>query len=132
AGYTAYLFAQCEGRDLWQTPLLLPMLLAQAVTAGAAVFALADVLMAVPSPDAVRWALLGGVATTGALIAIEHAAHGTRHVELALAAMTRGPFAGRFRLGVAAGVVVPAVLVVLALAGVAPTALAAVAAVSAL
>ena len=132
AGYTAYLFAQCEGRDLWQTRRLLPLLLAQALTAGAAVFALADVLMAVPSPDAVRWALLGGVATTGALIAVEHAAHGTHHVELALAAMTRGPLAGRFRLGVAAGVVVPAVLVVLALAGVAPTALAALAAASAL
>ena len=33
AGYTAYLFGQCEGRDLWQTPLLLPVLLAQAVAA---------------------------------------------------------------------------------------------------
>ena len=30
AGYTAFLFAQCEGRDLWQTPLLLPALLARA------------------------------------------------------------------------------------------------------
>ena len=36
AGYTAFLFGQCEGRDLWQTPLLLPVLLAQAVAAGAA------------------------------------------------------------------------------------------------
>ncbi|HEX6424660.1 MAG TPA: 4Fe-4S dicluster domain-containing protein [Acidimicrobiales bacterium] len=132
AGYTAYLFAQCEGRDLWQTPLLLPVLLAQAVTAGAAVFALADLAMTVPDPDAVRWALLGGVAATGALIAVEHAARGTRHVELALAAMTRGPFAARFRLGVVAGVAVPAVCVVLALAGVAPTALAAVAGAAAL
>ena len=34
-GYTAFLFGQCEGRDLWQTPLLLPILLAQAVAAGA-------------------------------------------------------------------------------------------------
>ena len=33
AGYTAFLFGQCEGRDLWQTPLLLPTLLAQAVRA---------------------------------------------------------------------------------------------------
>jgi Fe-S-cluster-containing dehydrogenase component/formate-dependent nitrite reductase membrane component NrfD len=132
AGYTAYLFGQCEGRDLWQTPLLLPILLAQAVTAGAAVLALADVVMTVPEPDAVRWALLGGAAATGALIAIEHAAHGTRHVELALAAMTRGPFAARFRLGVVAGVIVPAVLVILALAGVAPTALDAIAGATAL
>ena len=36
AGYTAFLFAQCEGRDLWQTRLLLPHLIAQALFAGAA------------------------------------------------------------------------------------------------
>lgn len=132
AGYTAYLFAQCEGRDLWQTPMLLPMLLAQAVTAGAAVYTVADLFMAVPEAAAVRWALLGGVVATGALVAIELAAHSTRHVELALAAMTRGRFAGRFRVGVAAGVVLPGVLVLLALAGIAPTALAAAAGLSAL
>ena len=35
AGYTAMLFAQCEGRDLWQnTSLLLPHLLVQAVMLG--------------------------------------------------------------------------------------------------
>ena len=38
AGYTAFLFGQCEGRDLWQSRLLLPHLLAQAVLCGAAVF----------------------------------------------------------------------------------------------
>jgi len=37
AGYTAFLFAQCEGRDLWQSKLLLPHLLAQAVLCGAVV-----------------------------------------------------------------------------------------------
>lgn len=36
AGYTAYLFRQCEGRDLWQSALLLPHLLVQAVLLGAA------------------------------------------------------------------------------------------------
>ena len=34
AGYTAFLFGQAEGRDFWQSPLLLPMLLVQAVIAG--------------------------------------------------------------------------------------------------
>jgi Fe-S-cluster-containing dehydrogenase component/formate-dependent nitrite reductase membrane component NrfD len=131
AGYTAYLFAQCEGRDLWQTPLLLPLLLAQAVTAGAATFTVADLFVTVPQPDAVRWALLGGVLATGALAAVELAGRGTRPVELALAAMTRGPFAARFRVGVVAGVLVPAVLAALALAGVAPAGLAAAAGLSA-
>ncbi len=35
AGYSAFLFAQAEGRDFWQSPLLLPHLLAQAIVAGA-------------------------------------------------------------------------------------------------
>ena len=49
AGYTAFLFAQCEGRDLWQTPLLLPLLLARAVVAGAAAYAILDLFMDIPS-----------------------------------------------------------------------------------
>ena len=42
AGYTAFLFAQCEGRDLWQHwRLLLPHLLVQAVALGGAFLLLA-------------------------------------------------------------------------------------------
>ncbi|GAA0609689.1 polysulfide reductase NrfD [Sporichthya brevicatena] len=40
AGYTAFLFAQAEGRDLWQSKLLFPHLLAQAVMVGAGVLAI--------------------------------------------------------------------------------------------
>ncbi len=36
AGYTAFLFQQCEGRDLWQEKSLLPHLIVQAVVCGAA------------------------------------------------------------------------------------------------
>ncbi len=36
AVYTAYLFAQAKARDLWQSPLLPPHLLVQALLAGAA------------------------------------------------------------------------------------------------
>lgn len=36
AGYTAFLFAQCKGRDLWESTLLLPHLLAQAAMCGSA------------------------------------------------------------------------------------------------
>lgn len=35
AGYTAFLFAQCKGRDLWEHRLLLPSLLFQALFCGA-------------------------------------------------------------------------------------------------
>jgi Fe-S-cluster-containing dehydrogenase component/formate-dependent nitrite reductase membrane component NrfD len=37
AAYTAFLFGQCEGRDLWQTPLLPVHLVVQAVLCGSAV-----------------------------------------------------------------------------------------------
>jgi formate-dependent nitrite reductase membrane component NrfD len=40
AGYTAFLFKQCKGRDLWEEPGLLWHLLAQSVTAGAAFYLL--------------------------------------------------------------------------------------------
>jgi len=34
AGYSAFLFGQAEGRDFWQSPLVLPHLIVAAVTAG--------------------------------------------------------------------------------------------------
>ena len=37
AGYTAFLFAQCKGRDLWESRLLLPHLLVLAVLTGSVV-----------------------------------------------------------------------------------------------
>lgn len=43
AGYTAFLFWQAEGRDLWQSKLLLPLLLVQAVMVGSGALALAGV-----------------------------------------------------------------------------------------
>ena len=36
AGYSAFLFGQAEGRDFWQNPLMLPILIVQAILAGAA------------------------------------------------------------------------------------------------
>jgi Fe-S-cluster-containing dehydrogenase component/formate-dependent nitrite reductase membrane component NrfD len=116
AGYTAFLFAQCEGRDLWQTPLLLPLLLARAVVAGAAAYAVADVFMDVRSPRAIWWAMLGGVLAVAFLTAVEVIAHTSRHVELATRSMVRGRHGPWFWWGVALGVVVPAVLLVIALA----------------
>ena len=43
AGYTAFLFKQCKGRDLWEADGLFWHLIAQSVTAGAAFFALAGI-----------------------------------------------------------------------------------------
>ncbi len=116
AGYTAFLFGQCEGRDLWQTPLLLPVLLAQAVTAGGAVYTLMDLIIDVPETTAVRWVLLGGVLATGALIAVELTSKGSRHVELAIEAMTKGRYAKQFWWGgIVLGLLVPGALVIISL-----------------
>src|SRR5262249_37915600 len=45
AGYSAFLFGQAEGRDFWQSPLVLPHLLLGAATAGAATLLLAAVFL---------------------------------------------------------------------------------------
>lgn len=134
AGYTAFLFGQCEGRDLWQTPLLLPILLAQAVVAGAASFLLLAPFMDLPELPAIRWSLLGGVLAVAALSLTELTARSTESVELAVRAMTRGRYAVRFWvLGVVAGMVVPGVLIAAVLAGMgAATAVGVVAGLSAL
>ena len=122
AGYTAFLFGQCEGRDLWQTPLLLPTLLAQAAVAGGAAYSVADLLMDVPQPAAAHWTMLAGVLATAMLIAVEVASRGTAHVEAAVAAMTRGRYARRFWAGgVLVGLALPAVaLIVTVAAGTGP------------
>ncbi|MEM7096436.1 MAG: 4Fe-4S dicluster domain-containing protein [Actinomycetota bacterium] len=116
AGYTAFLFGQCEGRDLWQTPLLLPTLLAQAVTAGGATYAILEWFMDVPESATICWVLLGGVIATAAIIAMELTSKGSRHVELAVHEMTHGAYARQFWLGgILLGLVVPGVLMVIAL-----------------
>ncbi len=134
AGYTAFLFAQCKGRSLWLTPLLGPTLLAQAVVAGGAGYAVMELAVDGPDPQAVRWALLGGVLATSGLVAAELLSRGTADVEAAVAAMTRGRYARRFWVGgVALGLVIPAVLVIVGLvadAGSWPAAVAGIAAVA--
>lgn len=117
AGYTAFLFGQCEGRDLWQTPLLLPVLLAQAVTAGGAAYVILDVFIEIPEVTAIRWVLLGGLIATASLVAIELTSKGSRHVEMAVEIMTRGKYAKQFWWGgVAIGLLLPAAAVIVSLA----------------
>ena len=115
AGYTAFLFAQCEGRDLWQTPLLLPMLLARAVTAGAATWLIADIFVEVPAPDAVFVALIGGTCAVLALSWMETVSHGSRHVELAVHEMVRGKHGSLFWGGLILGALVPLILSIIAI-----------------
>jgi formate-dependent nitrite reductase membrane component NrfD len=71
AGYSAFLFGQAEGRDFWQTPLMLPILIVQAVLAGAASLGL------------LAWAI-GESGVTGAFLTIVLLAALVAHVLLAM------------------------------------------------
>jgi Fe-S-cluster-containing dehydrogenase component/formate-dependent nitrite reductase membrane component NrfD len=116
AGYTAFLFGQCEGRDLWQTPLLLPILLAQAVVAGGAAYSILDLAVDVPDVRAVRIVTLAALAALAVLTAAEvwlkdGRLKRTRNAERATAEMTRGRLAARFWVGgIAVGIGAPALL----------------------
>jgi formate-dependent nitrite reductase membrane component NrfD len=120
AGYTAFLFGQCEGRDLWQTPLLLPILLAQATVAGGATYSILDIVMVVPDVGAIRVITLTGLVALAMLTAIELWwkrlwSTGSRNAELATAEMTRGRHAARFwGGGIVVGIVAPALLLAVA------------------
>ncbi len=117
AGYTAFLFGQCEGRDLWQTPLLLPILLAQAVIAGGSTFAVMDLFMDIPEARTISIVFLAALGALALLIATELWSKGSRHVELATLEMTRGAYAGQFWFGgILDGIVVPAALLTFVLA----------------
>jgi len=102
AGYSAFLFGQAEGRDFWQSPLLLPHLLLAAFTAGAASLALLGLwLGAGPT-------LLGALATVltvaaglGFLVALAElfGPHPNQDVAAAAHLLRGGAYAGRFWAG---------------------------------
>jgi Fe-S-cluster-containing dehydrogenase component/formate-dependent nitrite reductase membrane component NrfD len=76
AGYSAFLFGQAEGRDFWQSPLLLPHLLAAAVVAGAASLILvrlgiAGAPVADAGADTLGWVLGTALLVHAGLVAIE-------------------------------------------------------------
>lgn len=117
AGYTAFLFGQCEGRDFWQTPLLLPTLLAQAGAGGAAVGLIVASFYDLPDNllTAMTWLLLGSVLALAFLTWTELSSKGTMHVELAQRAMTHGDYKLRFWGSVLVGLVAAGALAILAL-----------------
>jgi Fe-S-cluster-containing dehydrogenase component/formate-dependent nitrite reductase membrane component NrfD len=136
ACYSAFLFAQAKGRDLWQSPIFLWHLFFQAVAAGASTLLVANALIGSESaiaPTLAKFllaAVLASLATT--LGEIFLSPHG-REVQLAIALMTRGALRRPFWLGaVGGGLILPAILLILAFAAVAPDTLNILAAVAAL
>ena len=101
AVYTAYLFAQAKARDLWQNPLLPAHLAVQAVLAGAATLAVADVIADGGARDELGWIDAGAAADHLLLVLGEVTlGHPTAHAHLAAREMTRGRYAPFFMAGV--------------------------------
>ena len=117
AGYSAFLFGQAEGRDFWQSPLLLPQLLVAALSAGAAALLVAGWAPAA-DPRAMRplaiVLVLSLVAQAVILFAELFGSHASVDVARAARLITRGPWSGRFWGGVIViGILAPLVLVAL-------------------
>lgn len=127
AVYTAYLFAQARGRDLWQSPLLPPHLAAQAALAGAAGLLPFAAVLDPPLVAPLLWLVAGAsVVHLSFLAADTTIAHTTAHAALAAHEMTHGRFAAVFWTGVALvalAAAAPALGVAVALAALAGLAL---------
>ncbi len=93
AGYTALLFAQCRGRDLWESGLLLPHLLVQAVMCGGACL----LLLAPGNTVLVAATAIAVVLHAGLSIAERARPHRTDNARQAAAFLT-AIGAGRLRL----------------------------------
>lgn len=112
AGYTALLFNQCEGRDLWQSPLLLPHLIVNALVAGAGALGIASLFAHAPERvvEALGWTVTFGVAASATIIAADlfGLRPPTRQAEIAARNLWRARFAARFWIGgVGCGLALP-------------------------
>ena len=117
AGYTAFLFAQAEGRDSWQSPMLLPHLLVQAGVAGAAILLIGGGLLGADDGDlrVLAGVLAGAVVLSAALLLMEYSVpHVNAHVRKTIALITHGPYRSTLLGGVLLlGTLVPVALVAL-------------------
>ena len=112
AGYTAFLFGQAEGRDLWQSRWLLPHLLAQAAMTGGGAMAVA---VAVADAGEAATALAARTLVVAALLhlAITALDLGGRHASRGAAVAAATIVRGRYRVAFWWGAVAPTVAAVL-------------------
>lgn len=118
AVYTAFLFAQAEGRDLWQSPLLAPHLLVQAVMAGAAALLIVGAFIPVDAQARSALAVVFGtsVLANGAMIAFGEfgAPHASTVASVAAHLIKHGKYARDYWIALVAGAALP-LLIALAL-----------------
>ena len=107
AAYTAFLFGQCKGRDLWQSPLLPVHLVVQALLSGGAVLAF------LPAARSVAVAGIAVFLALHLLIVLGEFTmpHTTANARYAARLITHGPYRRLFWWGaIGAGGLVPALL----------------------
>jgi formate-dependent nitrite reductase membrane component NrfD len=121
AVYTAFLFNQCEGRDLWQSRLLAPHTLVNALVAGAGALGIAALACDAPHDveEAIGCVLIVAVATSALIIAVDiFGPHATAQAHRAATNLHRDLYAMRFWAGgIACGLAAPAALDAAFLAG---------------
>lgn len=103
--YTAFLFAQAKARDLWQSPLLPPHLVVQAVVVGSAALLVLEPAVALPHALVSRMLAISAALHVAMVIGEVTLTHGTAHARLATRAMTTGAYRGVFWLGLGLAVV---------------------------
>ncbi len=115
--YTGFLFAQGLARDLWQGPYAAVDLIAQSAAAGAAALLLAAPAIGESVADArpiLCWILAGALIAHVLMLLFENvlSPSPTRHHELAVATIRRGPFARLFwGVAICGGGLVPLAIV---------------------
>jgi formate-dependent nitrite reductase membrane component NrfD len=126
AGYSAYLFGQAEGRDFWQSALVLPHLLVGALIGGASGLMVVDALTSRDPAALADFALvlmIGLVLNAVLLLAELGGRHSSLDAGRAAALITRGHYRARFWWGVVvAGTLVPMVLIAIGPGGALPAA----------
>jgi formate-dependent nitrite reductase membrane component NrfD len=109
AGYTAFLFGQAEGRDLWQSPLLFWHLIVQAVMVGSGALAIAALVAGTPAHEAalVNRAFLVATVLHVLMLMLEYLGrHSSKAAAAAAHMVTHGRYARLFWIaGVALAVI---------------------------
>ena len=130
--YTAFLFAQAEGRDLWQSTLLPWHLFVQAIMAGSAALLIAGLFIGVTAEASRVLAVTFGLSLLVNLLITIGGEFGVSHASQVAATaahwITHGRYAPWYRMSVSIGLALP--LVMTALASASPVVLAAAGALS--
>jgi len=121
AGYSAFLFAQAKGRDLWQSPTFFWHLLVHAAVAGTAALLLTNVIIQMNHAVTFSLSVVLGIALVVSLamqLAEVALPHVNEDVRLAIHEIVAGRFRARYwGLAIGVGLLLPVVLIALSLAG---------------